>query len=388
MILDMDFDFIVVGAGPVGSYLSRLLSEDGNSVAVFDRKREVGVDVVCSGVIGVSPYKEFNLPEESVIDEVENITFYSPSLIEYKYRSEKPVAYVVERKNFDRNLYSRAKDTGVEYFLGRTVVDVIRDKGVVKFKYLEKEEVREVSGRCGIISTGPNFALHRKVGLKPPDKFLWGREAEVGDSVEGNVEIFILDSPVPGSFGWIIPMGEKTRVGFLSEVYDSSALDSFVRRVNGKLDIPVDRMNNAPISYGESRKLVSDRIIAVGEAAGQVKTTTGGGIHYGLVGAKIAAEVLKKGLNEDDFSEQHLLEYERRWKLNMGKEIRAGMLIRSILKNIPSRVIDCIFKMANENSELQERLNRKLSFNFHSEIIDFGINLLSNKYKLNFRNYR
>ena len=69
-----------------------------------------------------------------------------------------------------------------------------------------------------------------------------------------------------------------------------------------------------PRTYG-------DRLVVVGDAAGQVKPTTCGGIYYGLLCADIATNNLHRALKRDDLSAKSLANYERGWKRKLGREL-------------------------------------------------------------------
>ncbi len=65
----------------------------------------------------------------------------------------------------------------------------------------------------------------------------------------------------------------------------------------------------------------------VGDAAGQVKPTSGGGIYMGAVCAKIAGEVAARAARK----ETKLEEYEKRWRSAVGRELAIGMRIHRSL---------------------------------------------------------
>lgn len=372
----MEFDFIVVGAGPIGSYLAKLLASDGFSVAIFDKKQEVGKDVVCSGIIGCEPYKEFGLPEDAVISRISEGSLFSPSMIKFQFSNDSPFAFITDRGKLDKILFSRAVDEGVKPFLGNMVIDLEKKKDRISLKFIDNGDVKEKNARCLLLATGSDFDLHRKAGLFAHERFLWGSRIEFDHKIEGPLEIYILNNPDLGSFGWVIPLEDKTRIGTVSKYNDRNALYRLIQKTNGRFKFPENGIEGAPIVYGDSKKMVSKRVISVGEAAGQVKTTTGGGIHYGLIGAKMAHSVLRKTALEDDFSVDRLLEYERLWRIKMGQEIKSGMILRNLISKIPSKTVDLIFKKAKNDSAIQENVKQIFCFDYHKNIIDFGMELI------------
>ena len=107
-------DVVVVGAGCVGSYLATLLSDVGLEVLVVDKDIDVADSVNCSGIIGLNSFEKFNLPKHVIQKKMQDIVVHSPSGATVKYSPKKPLAYVVDRVSFDRELYSHAEEKGVK----------------------------------------------------------------------------------------------------------------------------------------------------------------------------------------------------------------------------------------------------------------------------------
>jgi digeranylgeranylglycerophospholipid reductase len=376
----MDFDFIIVGAGPVGSYLANSLLEDGYSVGIFERKKRVGEGVICSGIVGKVAYEKFALPGKAIIREISSLKVFSPSLIKLDYFKEESFAYIVDREVFDKGIFSNALNNGVESFLGRNVSEINRIKGGIEVVYSGEEGKSRKSARCAIIASGNNFSLHKKIGLSIPEKILWGNRVEVsGGNGERSIEVYILDEPDLSSFGWFIPLNGHTRIGVLSNDSSQSPLKSLIYKSNGRFNVNLDIAEKAPIACGNSKEIVGDRVLAVGEAAGQVKTTTGGGIYYGLVGASIAKDVLAEAAKEDDFSANVLSEYQKIWNDKMGEEIKNGIMVRNVVSKITPKLVDNVFDFLKKNPSIKENLAREFRFDYHQNIIKSGIKFFFNK---------
>ena len=370
----MDFDFIIVGAGPIGSYLAKSLVEEGCSVGIFERKEEVGEGVICSGIIGKNAYDEFNLPEKAIIRKISSLKVFSPSLIELEYSKGEPFAYIADRKVFDRELFREALEGGAESFLASKVFDIQREKDKILVKYFQNSHELQKSARCIIIASGTSFALHKKIGFSAPEKILWGNRVEAsGGDGERSVEVYILSKPDLSSFGWIIPLNGHTRIGVLSGKNSRESLDNLIYKSNGRFNVSMDKVEMAPIACGNSEKIVGERVIAVGEAAGQVKTTTGGGIYYGLIGASIAREVLLKAAKTNNFSVDALKEYESTWADRMGDEIKNGIMVRNVASKITPQLVDNVFAFLKKNPSVKEELEDRFTFDYHQDIIRSGI---------------
>ncbi|RLC69312.1 MAG: hypothetical protein DRI26_09390, partial [Chloroflexi bacterium] len=112
----------------------------------------------------------------------------------------------------------------------------------------------------------------------------------------------------------------------------------------------------------------------VGDAAGQVKPTTGGGVYYGLLCAEVAADTLDRALATGDFSESLFSGYERAWREMIGRELRIGYLARRLYGRLSNRQVDQLFHIVKSRG-IHERLLRsaELSFEWHSDAILEGL---------------
>jgi flavin-dependent dehydrogenase len=119
----------------------------------------------------------------------------------------------------------------------------------------------------------------------------------------------------------------------------------------------------APVS-----KTYSDRLVAVGDAAGLVKPTTGGGIYYSLLSGRIAADVLDRKLRADELRESSLREYETAWRERLGPEIRAGLAFRKLASRLNDRGIEAVVELASVDG-LVPLLRQTADFNWHRSAV-------------------
>ena len=111
-------------------------------------------------------------------------------------------------------------------------------------------------------------------------------------------------------------------------------------------------------------------MIVVGDAAGQVKPTSGGGIYYGLLCADIAANSLHLALKNNDLSARSLANYERGWRKRLGRELRIGYWARKFYQRLGDRQIDWIFGIIKSNGIDKALLKADdLAFDWHSRVV-------------------
>ena len=142
-----------------------------------------------------------------------------------------------------------------------------------------------------------------------------------------------------------------------------------------KLDGIIEKITKTPSKWGiplrPLKDTVTDRILVVGDSAGQVKPTTGGGIYYSLVSSEIAADVLSKALIKSDFSKGYLHEYQQRWRELLSHELETGYAARRMYEYLSDGQISSLARQAYKSGFVREILDSaKGSFDWHSGTIE------------------
>ena len=150
-----NYDVAVVGAGPVGSTFARYAAEKGLKVAIFEKKKEVGVPLQCAGLLG-KKIKEVNiLPDEVILNKIYGACLYSPSstLISMR-KKEEPLAYVLDRVEYDKFLAQLAVDKGAELFLNHRAESIDLKNGEIHFKdkKISAEIIVGADGHTSLVS--------------------------------------------------------------------------------------------------------------------------------------------------------------------------------------------------------------------------------------------
>jgi flavin-dependent dehydrogenase len=132
--------------------------------------------------------------------------------------------------------------------------------------------------------------------------------------------------------------------------------------------MPVGAPRQKILPLSRLARTYRDRLIAVGDAAGLVKPTTGGGIYYSLVSASIGAEVLTGALAGNDLSASRLSEYERRWRTRLETELDTQLSFRMLAQRMPDEDIEGLFDLARTDG-VMPIVRRTASFNRHRNLI-------------------
>jgi flavin-dependent dehydrogenase len=187
----------------------------------------------------------------------------------------------------------------------------------------------------------------------------------------GPTTVYVGRAVAPGGFAWVVPINNGwCRVGLMTRGAAPQHFYRLLDRLNPKGSRETVRVDFKPIAQGLVSKTYADRVIAVGEAAGQIKTTTGGGIYYGLLGAEVAAKVLGRALKCGDVSEKSLREYDQRWKQVMGREIKFGYWARQLAGRLSDSQIERAVQAVKGDGFL--RFARKHArFDWHREVVSY-----------------
>jgi flavin-dependent dehydrogenase len=87
---------------------------------------------------------------------------------------------------------------------------------------------------------------------------------------------------------------------------------------------------------------VKDNLMLVGDTAGHIKSTTGGGLYFGMSCARIAAKVAVTAL-ENEIPYQ-IKNYENLWRKQYGSELKKSANMRQFINQLKDSTLDTLFK--------------------------------------------
>jgi flavin-dependent dehydrogenase len=172
-----------------------------------------------------------------------------------------------------------------------------------------------------ILATGAAYHLHQDLDLGLPSQFVQTAQVEVDFADGRDVEVYFGREVAPGSFAWIVPFrrggASKARIGLLASRDAGGYLDRFLRSPKVASRVLPGRpwhYRRRPIPLRPIQRTYAERVLVVGDAAGIVKPTTGGGIYYGLLTAELAAATAEEALAAGDYSPGFLRRYQAAWQ--------------------------------------------------------------------------
>lgn len=367
------YDVIIVGGGPVGSYVASQLAGKGHNVAVVEQKAALGEKVCCAGIISPKCVDSFALDEDIILRRVNSAKLFSPSGGLLRVWRPETQACVIDRAGLDASLAKQAQNRGVAYWLGSLVSSItVSDEGV-KIEAARQGERLDFRAKALVIATGFGSSLTQQLGLGKAGDSVMGGQAEVAAEGVEEVEVYFSREVAPGFFGWLVPTSlGKALVGLLSrrspEFYLQKLL-SFLE-AQGKIVSAGAKPGYRGILLKPPARTYGDRLLVVGGAAGQVKPTTGGGIYYGLLCADIAVDTLHQALGRGDLSARSLAGYEKGWRRRLGRELRTGYWARKLYEHMSDAQIDRAFDIIKSRGIDDALLKAEdVSFDWHGEVI-------------------
>ncbi len=366
-------DVIIVGGGPAGCFTGKKLAEKGFDVTILEEDSEIGHPMCCAGIIGSEGLKKVGLdPADWSANELWKGIVYSPSGDSVKLSRDKLEAHVIRRSEFDRDLGEAAARAGADLQLNSSCVGVSRSDDKVSLKVDDGDDGEWIDCRCVVGADGTNSMIARSFDLIDEFSPLVGAQAEVVGNVSGRAaNIFFGNDWSEHFFGWVVPAGDVFRVGLCDRGRNARKnLLGFIRNNPALPEDALDRMvrfTTDVIPKAGSRTIFGDRVVLVGDAAGQIKPLTGGGIYMGLSCAEIASEVIVEGL-ESEPSRNVLEKYSSRVDEKFGGEFELGNRVMRILRNMDDEDLNVFFELLEE-TEVKDLILEEFEFDHHSSFI-------------------
>ncbi len=368
-----DAEVIVIGAGPAGSRTAERLAAAGHDVLLLDRRKSLGEPVCCTGIISRECFSHFNIDPSLVLRSYYGARLHAPGGKVFDVRRPGVQAMAVDRTALDRSLTERAVASGAKLLLGATVVNIETNGGKAAIDVVQQGENRRLNARAAVIASGLSPRLTGSLGLGRVGDAALGFQLDVETFGPGEVEIFLGRDIAPGFFGWLAPVSDgRAKIGLIARRRADADLQKLVEllRSQGKIGPALGELRCRAIPLSTLPRTYADRALVVGDAAGQVKSTTGGGLFYGLVCADLAAETLHRSLLEDDLSAATLAVYQRRWRRALGRDLWLGRLARNAFQRLGDRQIDRLLQRATDTGLVDRLLaDETLTFDRHGKAI-------------------
>ncbi len=321
-------DALVVGGGPAGSASARLLASKGHSVKVLEEHSCSGRPVQCAGLFSDDVLKMSGVSPD-ILNTLYGAEVVFPDGESVTVRSTTPKMRAVDRAEMDSLMAGAAIDAGAEYSYSDSRVSHSfgADRVTVESRYGTLES-RSIIGADGHTS-----AVAASLGNNGPKEYVRGIQADVKADfdLDGMFRARLGSRYAPGFFTWEFSCGDFVRVGLCAS-WSAGPPYQYLKRMLDDLYPGCERlaMYSGKIPIGGRRITYGDRCMLIGDAAGQVKPVSGGGLHPMLQAAPILSDVLSSALERDDLSARSLRPYETRCRETFGKELGRGYAMRRL----------------------------------------------------------
>lgn len=350
----MNYDVIVIGAGPAGSIAAKTAAEKGLNVLLVEKRQEIGVPVRCAEGVSKEAISRFvDVDRKWIAAEVKGAKVYSPDGTEVQMTEEMAgdeVGFVLERKIFDRYLAKLAGRAGADVVVKTTATGIERGKDGLKVNFRRMGEEFSEEAKIIIGADGVESRVGKWAGI---DTTLKTDELEVcvqylmtGIEFDPEYSYFWFGNEIaPGGYVWLFPKGNSTAnvgIGILPKMAKLSAreyLDNFVKENYSEGEVIEMVAGGVPVK-GPVKTAVADNVMLAGDAARHSDPITGGGIanamKAGFFAGGVAAEAIEKG----DYSKKMLAKYDELWKNDFGKSLHRNKILQQKLIKMDDKTLN------------------------------------------------
>ena len=344
-----DFDVLIVGAGPAGSFAAELLVNSGASVALFDGRPE-GEPKACGGGVTAKALKAWPHLLKAVGRTVSELDLYSPSGKRLHLQLDEPFA-IYSRLAFDNYLRDRARDAGASVFHEKVSARKIKlsEQGWT----LASEAGNEYRGSVLVGADGANSGIGKKLaGPLPPSEMevAFGYRAPLSSDAKARTVVAFLPKWV--GYAWAFPRPDHISFGIATtqDAFEHRPLDDLLwkfmiayytsqteRKMTFWSEVETEHATNVrhhllqtaeryaaripgiTDATWETRKVCGPIWALLGDAAGFADPVTGEGIYYALRSAELFANCYLRGSISD---------YESSWRKDFGADLRRAAQMR------------------------------------------------------------
>ena len=351
------YDVIVVGGGPAGLWAAKHVAEKGVRVLLLEKDREIGTPVRCAEGVSESGLRRVvEVKDRWVAQVVKSARLVSPDGTVVESTSGE-IGFILQRKLFDYDLAVAASKVGAEVMTRAYVHGLVMEDGFVRgVEVTHMGRIRRIRGSVVIGADGVESRLGRWAGLEtrisPEEVETCVQMTLAGIDIDPEIVEFHFGREIaPGGYLWIFPKGRETaNVGLgISGAYSGTKkpliyLKEFVERRFPGASVLTMIAGGVP-AVPTLKKIVTDGMMLVGDAARQVDPLTGGGIVNAMLAGRIAGRVAAEAVQEGDVSAKRLSVYAREWHKIEGRNNEISYKIKKVVDRLSDDDLNKIARM-------------------------------------------
>ena len=349
----MSFDVVIGGGSVAGLLCAREIASKGFSVLVIEEDYEIGTPEHCGGLVSLSGLEELGvIPFRKTFDHmIESAKVSSPNGKSFTINSKKQKVVEISRRELDKQIAFQAQKNGAVIKV-KTSFQETTDTGI-------RTNEGKIDCKIFVDARGVSSLIHKdRTGILSSAQY----EIYADWIHKGKVEVIFDQEKYTGFFAWVIPSGEgKGKVGVAGRgIKVSETLDNILK---DKGEHSTIRKIFAPIWIkGPIKNFVEGKTVIIGDAAGQAKPTTAGGIFTSGMGGIYAGQAISEFLKTNN--SEDLEQYQKKWTERFGKEFEKQILARKLLERIDNNTINKLFESITP--EIIKEISEKDDFDFHT----------------------
>lgn len=322
----------IIGAGPAGSYLGYLLAKEGKEVTIFEDHSKVGNPVQCTGIVTHSIEKFFRLKDEVIAKRLDKVIVVSKN----RRISVNVDEIVMWRDKFDRFVAEMAEDEGAKLLLNHQFTGFDgRNAIIVKDK--KNGQARKIKTDIIVGADGPYSTVAKAAGMNSDSRHYIGMQAKVRLKMDTSSFETYFGEDFPNFFGWVVPESDNmARLGIGCFEDAQKHFYRFLKSRTESKEVICWESGLIPL-YNPKKLMQKDNIYLIGDAAAQVKATTGGGIIPSLKAAHTLCDCIVNNKN-----------YSRELKKSSGRELLLHLKIRDALNKFSDKDYDKLLELMSQ----------------------------------------
>jgi digeranylgeranylglycerophospholipid reductase len=364
---DLNYDVVVVGAGPAGSVTAKYAVKNGAKVIMLEKRQEIGAPVRCGeglSLEGRLDSVDIRIDPRAITRNIDGARIISPKGYTLKVGKEKAgdeCGANIDRDVFDKGLAEDAGEAGAEIMVKTMATELLfKDGQVAGVKAKHMGENFNINAKIVVAADGFESKLGRMAGinttLKPSDINTCFQYFMVGIEERPSYNDFFIGSIAPGGYIWVFPKKDDTanigigvNLGVLNKIDEvgmaKKYLDNFIKsRPELNCGKPIKEIAGAISCCMPIDQTVDNGIMLVGDAARHIDPITGGGIVNGILAGRLCGEVAAEGVQNNDVSKEFLMKYDKGWRLEFEDKLIRNYMAKEKLVTLSDEVFDNVLE--------------------------------------------
>ena len=363
------YDVIIAGGSVSGLLAGREIAARGLSVAILEEDAEIGTPEHCGGLVSINGIQNLGIiPSSNAIENKIKYARIASSSRIFELNAEEQKVIVLDRRIFDKQIAFQTQRMGGDIRVRCSMRSISKKNDCTNdddHHYYYDVRTSEGNLKCNyfVDARGVTSILQRN-----REGVLQSAQYEVYASwiERDTIEVKFDSERYPGFFAWIIPTGRgKAKVGVAGKsINAANALKSYMDSKGQSYS--VIRKVYAPIWVrGPLETFVYGRTLIIGDAAGQTKPTTAGGIYTCGMGGIFAGRAIAKAIQQNN--DKLLYDYQKNWFSIFKEEFDKMIIARRLLERLDNKAIDELFSTVTQAET--EQLSKTGDFDFHSSAL-------------------